>query len=369
MINGADARLTDAIYVELVRGMLSTLFLTLISGFAFAIVGATAILESGDTILLVLWVTCVVATFARAAVLLAYRHCQDGPLSARRAGRIERRFAWPYLAFAAVFGAFMGRAFALGGADVRLLVVGMVFGNGAGVAAGAVLRPWISLPALLLGVLPTIVTTFTIEGLRSWSVGALTLLYMSGGIAAMLRRYGATARRISLEKLLATVGGRDERTGLANQVALTQHFEELSSVHRPGLSIAVHVIHLGGFEDINSRYGYLAGDALLKEAAERLEQFISSNDFAARLGGISFAVVQAALDSPRQAEVLASTVHKALSDPFAASGENVRLTVSVGYSLVPLKDSQLETILKEACQACDRARLAGSGVARSFAVD
>ncbi|WP_340313520.1 GGDEF domain-containing protein [Rhizorhabdus argentea] len=361
--------MTDAIYVELVRGLLSTLLLTLISGFAFAIVGAAAIVESRDTILLVLWTTCVTAAFVRAAVLLAYRHCHDGPLSARRAGQIERRFAWSYMAFAAAFGAFMARAFALGSADLRLLVVGMVFGHGASVAAGAVLRPWISLPAVLLSVLPTILTTFTIEDLKLWSVGALTLLYMGGGIAAMLRRYGATARRISLEKLFDTVSARDERTGLANQVALARHFEEVSSIHRPGLSVAVHVLHLDGFEDINSRYGYLAGDALLKEAAERLERLLSNNDFAARLGGIRFTVVQAALDSPRQAEVLASEIHQALSHPFAASGDGIRLTLSVGYSLVPQKDSQLEAVLKEACQACDRARLAGSGVARSFAVD
>ena len=369
MINRADARLTDAAYVELVRGILSTLFLTLIAGAAFSIVGGIAVVETEDAALLFLWAAGVLATFGRIIVLLLSRHYKDGPLTARAAGRIERRFAWSYLLFAAIFGMFMARAFALGAADLRLLVVGIVFGHGAGVAAGTVLRPWIGMPAVLLGVLPTALTAFVIQPQRFWAIGTLILLYMGGGMASMLRRYAATAKLISLENLLGAVSDRDERTGLTNRVAMSQRFEEFSSIHRSELSIALHVIHLEGFSGLNSRHGYVVGDALLKDAAHRLEQVAPIAGFAARLGGVSFALVQPNIDHPRQAEAVAVAAHQALSEPFSASGATLRFDISVGYALALQQGAKLDAMLHDACEARERARISGSGIARSFAVD
>jgi diguanylate cyclase (GGDEF)-like protein len=368
MINRADARLTDAAYVELVRGILSTLFLTLIAGSAFAVVGAAAVVDTGDTVLMILWAAGVAATLLRVAVLVHYRRHRTEKLTARRAGRIERLFAWSYLMYAAVFGAFMATAFALGSADLRLLIVGMVFGHGAGVAAGAVLRPWIGTPALLLGVLPLTLTAFLIENQGLWGVGALSLLYTGGGTAAMLRRYAAAARQISLERLVATVSQRDEPTGLANYTALVTRFDEISSVHRGGKWLAMHVVQIDGFDHINAHHGYPMGDMLLKEVAQRLERLQPPEGLAVRLGGVSFALVQAGLDHPGEAEALANKAYKLLSEPFSASVENVMLAINVGYSFVAQGGARFKTVLDDACRACERARVAGSGVAHSFSV-
>jgi len=369
MSDRVRVRLTDSTYVELVRGILSTFFLTVIAGSAFALVGAVAVLDSRDPLLFLLWGGGLATVVLRIIVLAGYRKHRTGPLSPRIAGRIERHFAWSYLGFATVFGAFMARAFALGDGDIRLLVVGMVFGHGAGVAAGAVLRPWIGLPAVLLGVVPTVVTAFAVEDHRLWGVGALTLLYAGGGMATMLRRYRGTARQISLETIFSRVSARDEQTGLANQVALVERFEELSSVHRSDLHIALHVVQLDGFRELNEHYGYIVGDELLKVASRRLGHLAPPGGLAVRLGGVSFALVQAGLDSPEQADAFAAEIHQALSQPLTVSGEDVHVKVSIGYSFGPQEGAHLETVLDEACRARDRARLSGSGIARSRPTD
>jgi hypothetical protein len=82
----------------------------------------------------------------------------DPALGLADARALERRFAFFYLAFALLFGAFSARAFQVATSEAHMLIVGLMFGYGAGVAAGISMRPKIAIPSLVIAILPAAIT-------------------------------------------------------------------------------------------------------------------------------------------------------------------------------------------------------------------
>ena len=75
---------------------------------------------------------------------------------------------------------------------------------------------------------------------------------------------------------------------------------------RDGEIVAVHILGIDHFKEVNNLYGHKAGDGLLCVVARLLEQEIRESDTVARIGGDVFAVVQVGIDSPRAAAFLAT---------------------------------------------------------------
>lgn len=359
-----DLRLSDPTYIELVRSLFDTLVPTLIMNAAFAVVGSIAVMMTRDMTLSILLVSGIIAALWRIAILLLHRgRLAGGGASAVDAGRAERRFAFAYFAFAALFGLFMARCFVLAGAELRFFCIALVYGYGAGVAAGISLRPWVGVPSILLGVVPFVAVAFYCDDGSHGGLAVITLFFLAGGIESMLRRYRGTVRRLAVEHRLSVVDRHDALTGLPNQLTLEEHFAGLAALGAAQSLVAVHAIGCDNMESINHQLGFVAGDDILKAVADRLRRIVPVHDMAVRLPGARFAVVQTALAHERRAETFARELYDVLSAPFAIAGSSVALHLSIGYAAESRAQAQVASLVGKATEAQQRARAEALGIA------
>ncbi|MCC7055469.1 MAG: diguanylate cyclase [Gemmatimonadaceae bacterium] len=166
---------------------------------------------------------------------------------------------------------------------------------------------------------------------------------------------------------LAALAQTDPLTQVLNRRALTERLaSELDRARRYGHSVAVLMMDLDHFKQVNDTHGHLVGDGVLKDTAEVLRAAVRSADFVARYGGEEFVVVLpetsmegAVIFAERLRERIATT-------PFLGSaGQPMRLSVSVGVSLFPApRITSVDDLLSAADAALYRAKADGRNCVR-----
>ena len=130
----------------------------------------------------------------------------------------------------------------------------------------------------------------------------------------------------------------------------------LAQAKRSGNQVAVLLINLDNFRQVNDSHGQERGDLLLKEVARRLRDCCRVADTIARLDGDEFAVVQGPLESAHEAAVLAENIIAAISEPMTFDGEKVFVDASVGVTLYPTDATEITQLVKNADIALSRAK-------------
>jgi len=128
----------------------------------------------------------------------------------------------------------------------------------------------------------------------------------------------------------------DALTGLPNRSHFITELDRLIHLaSREKRLLAVMLIDLNKFKEINDSLGHNAGDQLLQGIAERLQRSIRHSDIAARLGGDEFAILQYPLEDAEQAAQLAEQVSQKLLDPIQLSDGQCVPGCAIGISLYP----------------------------------
>lgn len=154
----------------------------------------------------------------------------------------------------------------------------------------------------------------------------------------------ATLERDSLHSLAHT----DPLTGLPNRRGLNSSMADAIRHAGPEKIVAVYMLDLDGFKQINDQYGHDAGDELLIAVAARLQANVRHSDVISRLGGDEFVVMSIGLNSAQQAGELGEKLLKAFNDPFALSAQICRIGLTIGYALAPLDGRDAISLLKRA---------------------
>ena len=151
----------------------------------------------------------------------------------------------------------------------------------------------------------------------------------------------------------------DILTGLGNR----RHF--LSSLKRYVLlandqhtALALLVIDVDGFAQINGAFGYDVGDQLLMHLAQQLRTVARPCDYVARIGDNRFALVLTRVINEGHVELAIQKLFRLLDVPFQAPQGQVKLAVTVGAALCPLHASHPDHLLRRAEAALTRARVA-----------
>ena len=141
----------------------------------------------------------------------------------------------------------------------------------------------------------------------------------------------------------------DGLTGLPNRDLFRARVEEaLVEAHQRGAGVAVLLLDLDRFKEINDTLGHQSGDLLLQALGKRLEGLIRATDTVARLGGDEFAVVSPGAAGADEALQLAERIRSGLEEPFMLGGVTLEVETSVGIALFPDHGDDVEALIRHA---------------------
>ena len=159
---------------------------------------------------------------------------------------------------------------------------------------------------------------------------------------------------------LAAQAMQDPLTGLANRTALASHMQQaMLRTRRRGELLALVLIDLDGFKDINDEWGHAAGDRVLIEIAGRLQAFARGSDLVARLGGDEFILLSEGILERREVQGLAERLLQVIGLPVALPHQSVSVGASICISFSDGIAPDSETLLRQADQAMYQRKRSG----------
>lgn len=173
------------------------------------------------------------------------------------------------------------------------------------------------------------------------------------------------------EEHLEFLAHHDPLTRLPNRVMLFSRLDHLmGAVRREGGQIALLMIDLDRFKDVNESYGHLLGDQLLQQVSERLKSHLHGADSLVRLGGDEFTILLEDIEHPGDAGRVAGDVLATFAGSWRLSNDaEVRVGASIGIALYPGPAESPEDLLRQADAALYRAKQEGRGRFHYFSED
>ncbi|MGI9147541.1 MAG: putative bifunctional diguanylate cyclase/phosphodiesterase [Chloroflexota bacterium] len=169
--------------------------------------------------------------------------------------------------------------------------------------------------------------------------------------------------RKQAEQALQHQALHDMLTELPNRILLQDRLEQaLMTVRQREEPLALLVMDLDRFKDINDTFGHHAGDQLLRQIGPRVQGVLRNVDSLARLGGDEFALVLPNTNQ-RDANAICARLLEALDSPFVIDDRTVSVGASIGIAVSPDHGLDAETLLRRADMAMYVAKRAGAGYA------
>jgi diguanylate cyclase (GGDEF)-like protein len=155
----------------------------------------------------------------------------------------------------------------------------------------------------------------------------------------------------------------DPLTELPNRTLFKDRVQQaIHLASRTNAMLAVLLLDLDRFKEINDSLGHHHGDLLLREIGPRLTALLRDADSVARLGGDEFVVLLVNVPSEAAAVHVAQKMRAALQKPFEIQELNLHVDASIGIALYPAHGSDVDTLLQRADVAMYTAKAGGSGV-------
>ena len=157
----------------------------------------------------------------------------------------------------------------------------------------------------------------------------------------------------------------DVLTDLPNRVLLFERLEKaIDSARRDRAIVALLVMDLDRFKEINDTFGHHFGDMILKQIAIRLRSQLYPSDTLARLGGDEFGIVLTRAGDSSDVAGLARRILDSLEQPFAIDGHLLEVGASIGIALYPTQGTDARTLMRRADAAMYAAK--GTNVGYAF---
>lgn len=163
------------------------------------------------------------------------------------------------------------------------------------------------------------------------------------------------------EKKIQILACYDPLTQLPNRQLLQDHIiRSINVAKAEAKQLAVLVLGLDRFRSINSSFGYVTGDELLKKVAARLSKQLKNSNSLARLSGDKFAILLDSISQPEDAARFAGMIIADIALPFVLNEQHeLCLSMSIGISLYPQQSDNANTLVEQAEMALYQAKRKG----------
>ena len=199
------------------------------------------------------------------------------------------------------------------------------------------------------------------DGRTVWVHLSLTLLRDRKGLP--LRAIGIVqdiTGKKSAEEEIRHIANHDALTGLPNRrlfIELTRL--EMAQAGRNREKIAFLFLDMDRFKDVNDALGHGAGDEMLVEVASRIRSNLRKSDTVARVGGDEFNIILPGIARAEDGAEIASKLVESFQAPFFIAGHELRMTASIGISVYPDDDTDMDNLFRYADIAMYHAKKQG----------
>ena len=163
------------------------------------------------------------------------------------------------------------------------------------------------------------------------------------------------------------VATHDSLTGISNRTSFYTMLERITKSDETSSCIAIHMIDLDKFKEINDEHGHPAGDEVIIKSARRIRNAIRKKDFCARLGGDEFVVIQHGVMKEQDAEQISKRIIKDLCKPIELNNNSiVQVGASIGISTSLAGNSNSLDLVSQADTALYVAKNRGRGVSEVY---
>ncbi|HEX7151666.1 MAG TPA: EAL domain-containing protein [Thermoanaerobaculia bacterium] len=154
----------------------------------------------------------------------------------------------------------------------------------------------------------------------------------------------------------------DALTGLPNRSLLFDRLEQgIETAKAQKTWLALMLMDLDRFKEVNDTFGHQFGDALLKQVAFRLQNQLEPDDTVARLGGDEFALLLPGVPDASSVAIAARRILNTLEQPFVVEGQVLEVGASIGIAMYPTHATDARTMLRRADVAMYSAKHAQTG--------
>jgi diguanylate cyclase (GGDEF)-like protein len=166
-------------------------------------------------------------------------------------------------------------------------------------------------------------------------------------------------------------GGQcDQLTGLLNRSLLRDRLRHaMARANRNRRLVALLLLNINGFKEINEELGIDAGDDLLSQAGSAIRRCLRDSDTVARWGGDEFVALLEDLSFESDAQVVAEKILDRFGLPLSVAGRECFVTLAVGVALYPAADCDLDALLKRADIAMRGAKRWGENSVQVYSGD
>jgi two-component system, cell cycle response regulator len=214
----------------------------------------------------------------------------------------------------------------------------------------------------------------TVEGLEAGADDYIVKPFDEHELQVRLR---AGKRIVDLQMNLVTAreelrerANKDLLTMLPNRAAISASLEqELSRCHRDHRTVGVILLDIDHFKKINDTYGHFAGDAVLRETANRLRHNMRPYDQIGRYGGEEFLVVLPNCDLHQAAQQAERMRLRLCTDSMMVDGAELRVTASFGVTVSDGSERSPDVFVRVADEALYRAKASGRNCVCSLTLE
>lgn len=182
-----------------------------------------------------------------------------------------------------------------------------------------------------------------------WGQYTSSLMAFEAGAMVLDQTNELRTQAATLEHQIAHQSTHDSLTGLPNRALFTDRLEHaLHTVRSVKEQLAVLILDLDGFKEINDTLGHYNGDRVLKSAATRMRNAIAGSITLARLGGDEFGIILTDISGPKAIDNTVHSIKKALEPPAVLEGITISLAASMGAALAPGHGRDADTLMQRA---------------------